>query len=236
MQDEQNTRLVRLTSILIQLQSKRITSATVLAERFGVSTRTIYRDIRTLEQSGVPVITEDGKGYSLMEGYRMPPVSFTENEANALITAEQLVLRNADASFVKDYSDAITKIRAVLRDGTKAKTELLSSRIAVSYNEQQSRSSEYLSTMQQALTDFRLCDISYQKAGAETPGWRTVEPFALLSGDSTWMLAAWCRLRVEFRLFRLDRIAQLRVRNESFQPHKLRLEEYLDLLRSRREP
>jgi predicted DNA-binding transcriptional regulator YafY len=70
--------------------SKSITAST-LAEKFNVSIRTIYRDIRALEQSCVPIITEYGKGYSLMEGYRIPPVNFTENEANALIIAEQFV-------------------------------------------------------------------------------------------------------------------------------------------------
>jgi predicted DNA-binding transcriptional regulator YafY len=235
MQDEQTSRLTRLTSILIQLQSRRITSAANLAARFGVSTRTIYRDIRTLEQSGVPVVTEEGKGYSLMEGYRMPPVSFMEHEANALITAEQLVLRNMDASFVKDYTDAVTKIRSVLRQGTKDRAELLSSRIAVSQNEHRTRSSEHLSSLQQALTSFQLVDIAYQKEGAERPGWRSVEPFALLSGEQVWILAAWCRLRKEFRLFRLDRIMQLRIGQEHFEPHKLKLEEYLNMLRGRSE-
>lgn len=234
MHDEQPSRLARLTSILIQLQSRRITSASALAERYGVSTRTIYRDIRSLEESGVPVVTEDGKGYSLMEGYRMAPVSFTEAEANALITAEQLVMRNADASFVKDYSDAIVKIRAVLKSSGKDNAELLSNRIAVSRNQSKDRNSSNLSDIQLALTNFQLLDIAYKKEGAEQAGWRTVEPYALLSSDEVWVMVAWCRLRDAFRLFRLDRIEQLRLRAESFEPHKMKLEEYLELLRSGR--
>lgn len=231
--DDQNTRLSRLTAILLQLQAKRIVSASTLAGRFGVSTRTIYRDIRSLEQSGVPIRTEDGKGYALMEGYRLPPVTFTENEANALITAEQLVLHNTDASFVKDYTDAATKIRAVLRDSTREKAALLSSRIAVGQNEQGQRTSEHLSELQRALTNFNLADIAYRKEGATAAEWRSVEPFALLCGDGTWVMAAWCRLRQAFRLFRLDRIAELRIRPDTFEPHRLKLDEYLDLLRSR---
>lgn len=105
MNDNDTTRLSRLTAILTQLQTKRLLTATILAEKFNVSIRTIYRDIRTLEQAGVPIITEEGKGYSLMEGYRVPPVMFTEAQANALITAEQLVLQNKDTSFIKDYTD-----------------------------------------------------------------------------------------------------------------------------------
>src|SRR4051812_46824456 len=105
--DNDKKRLSRLTAILTQLQSKRLVTSTALAAKFHVSVRTIYRDIRALEQSGVPVLTEEGKGYYLMEGYRLPPISFTETEANALITAEHLVLRNKDASFVKEYSEAV---------------------------------------------------------------------------------------------------------------------------------
>lgn len=88
MNDSDIKRLSRLTAILTQLQTKRILTSTTLAEKFGVSVKTIYRDIRALEQAGVPIFTEDGKGYSLIEGYRIPPVMFTENEANALITTE----------------------------------------------------------------------------------------------------------------------------------------------------
>src|SRR5690606_16931779 len=96
-------RLSRLAAILTILQTKRLLTASELAHKFSVSNRTIYRDIKALEQAGVPILTEDGKGYSLMEGYRIPPVMFTESEANALITAEQLILKNKDASFVKEY-------------------------------------------------------------------------------------------------------------------------------------
>ena len=90
--DSDTKRVSRLTAILTQLQSVRLLTATKLADRFGVSVRTIYRDIKALEKAGVPIVTEEGKGYSLMEGYRIPPVMFSENEANALLTAELLVM------------------------------------------------------------------------------------------------------------------------------------------------
>jgi predicted DNA-binding transcriptional regulator YafY len=80
-------RLPRLTAILTQLQTKILLTASELALKFSVSNRTIYRDIKALEQSGVPILTEEGKGYSLMEGYRIPSIMFSESEANALITA-----------------------------------------------------------------------------------------------------------------------------------------------------
>ena len=229
MNDNDTKRLSRLTAILIQLQTKRLITATTLADKFNVSVRTIYRDIRALEQSGVPIITEDGKGYSLMEGYRIPPVTFTESEANALITAEQFVLKNKDASFIKDYTEAISKIKSVLRQSTKENANLLSDRIAISQNNSYDRTSNYLSALQLALTNFNLTTIDYQKLETEETTTRIIEPFALLSTQENWLLVAWCRLRKAFRLFRLDRIKNLQIQNERFEPHKMTLKEYFAL-------
>ena len=229
MNDNDTKRLSRLTAILIQLQTKRLITATTLADKFNVSVRTIYRDIRALEQSGVPIITEDGKGYSLMEGYRIPPVTFTESEANALITAEQFVLKNKDASFIKDYTEAISKIKSVLRQSTKENANLLSDRIAISQNNSYDRTSNYLSALQLALTNFNLTTIDDQKLETEETTTRIIEPFALLSTQENWLLVAWCRLRKAFRLFRLDRIKNLQIQNEKFEPHKITLKEYFAL-------
>ena len=223
----ESKRLERLTAILTQLQTKRLTTATALAEKFGVSVRTIYRDIRSLERSGVPVITEEGKGYTLMEGYRLQPVSFTENEANALVLAEQLVLKNKDTSFIRDYGDAIDKIKAVLKHGLKDKVNLLAERTRFSQNIHRERNSSHLSALQFALTNFILVRIAYtnehQKASA-----RIIEPFALLSTQDNWLLVAWCRLRKEFRYFRLDRIKQLELLTETFEPHQMSLQDFFD--------
>lgn len=104
-------RLSRLTAILTILHTKRFVTSSTLAKKFDVSVRTIYRDIKALEQAGVPIIAEERKGYTLMEGYRIPPVMFTESEANALITIEQLVQKNSDSSLIKEYTEAVNKIK-----------------------------------------------------------------------------------------------------------------------------
>ncbi|GAB3342903.1 HTH domain-containing protein [Larkinella ripae] len=228
MHDHETTRLSRLTAILTQLQTKRLITATALAAKFGVSVRTIYRDIRALEQSGVPIVTEEGRGYSLMEGYRLPPVMFTESEANALITAEKFVVKNRDASFVSEYTAAIEKVKAVLRHSTRANTELLASRMVVSQNNTHDRTSHHLADLQLALTNFNLTRIAYQKPDASAPSERFVEPFALLNTQENWLLLAWCRLRQGFRLFRLDRIRKLDVLGEKFEPHPMTLQEFFD--------
>ncbi len=219
-------RLSRLTAILIQMQTKRVVTASELSQKFQVSKRTIYRDIKALEKAGVPILTEEGKGYTLMEGYRIPPVMFTEKQANALILAEQLVLKNKDASFVKDYSEAIDKIKSILRYTMKDKANLLADR--TQYNEvlKQERSSHYLSDLQNALTNYQLVKIQYtNKEGEATT--RMIEPFALLSTEN-WYLIAWCRLRQEFRFFRLDRILKMEIQADNFEPHNMTLQEYFD--------
>jgi predicted DNA-binding transcriptional regulator YafY len=227
MQDNDTKRLSRLTAILTQLQTKRILTSTYLSEKYGVSVRTIYRDIRALEKSGVPILTEEGKGYTLMEGYRVPPVMFTESQANALILAEQLVLKNKDTSFIKDYSEAIEKIKAVLGYSVKDKANLLAERTRFNQNINNERNSNNLSQFQFALTNFCVTKIEYTNENNKTTS-RSIEPFALLSTQENWLLVAWCRLRKDFRYFRLDRIAKMEILTENFTPHKLTLQEYFD--------
>lgn len=226
-------RLSRLTAILTILQTKRLLTASELANKFSVSNRTIYRDIKALEQAGVPILTEDGKGYSLMVGYRIPPVMFTESEANALITAEQLILKNKDASFVKEYSEAINKIKSVLRNNTKDKANLLSHRTIFRQNADNDRTSNYLSTLQLALTNFNLVKIKYHSLDTNQTTERTIEPFAIYSTQDNWLLIAFCLLRKDFRTFRLDRIQNLNTFNEQFEPHKITLQEYFEICKEK---
>lgn len=226
-------RLSRLTAILTKLQTKRLLTANELADRFLVSKRTIYRDIKALEQAGVPVLTEEGKGYTLMEGYRIPPVMFSENEANALITAEQLILKNKDESFVKDYMSAINKIKSVLRNTTKDKANLLSERTLSGQNWENNRTSNNLSVLQLALTNFNLVNIIYYSPNNNQITERTIEPFAIYTTQENWLLIAYCRLRNDYRSFRLDRIKSLLVCNEVFEPHKITFEDYIEMIKKK---
>lgn len=226
MEYNETNRLSRLTAILIQFQTKHIVTAAELSQKFQVSKRTIYRDIKALESAGVPILTEEGKGYMLMEGYKMPPVMFTEKQANALILAEQLVLQNKDASFVKDYSEAIDKVKSILRYSIKDKANLLADRTQFDEVINQERNSHHLSDLQYALTNYYLVKIAYTNK-ENIASERLIEPFALLNSDN-WYLVAWCRLREEFRFFRLDRIQQMVVLSEKFEPHNLTLQEYFN--------
>jgi len=228
MNDNDIKRISRLTAIVTQLQTKRLLTATQLSEKFNVSIRTIYRDIKALEDAGIPILTVEGKGYSLMEGYKIPPVMFTESEANALITAEQLVLGNADSSFTEELLSAVNKIKAVLRFSTKEKTEFLSNRIAVSPLITRTHTSNSLKLIQYALTEFRVLNIHYHSLHKKEKTTRLVEPFALYYClEESWALIAYCRLRKDFRMFKLDNILKLELTELGFEPHNITLKEYL---------
>jgi predicted DNA-binding transcriptional regulator YafY len=224
---KEKPRLARLTAILTQLQSKRIVTARDIAKKHSVSIRTVYRDIRTLEQSGIPIVTEEGKGYSLMDGYKLPPVLFTEEEANALITAEQIVGNNPDESLIQSFDAALEKIRAVLRYSQKEKTELLTERLQIRSYSKSERTSQYLIRLQKAITEYQLIELRYLSEKGEQTN-RRVEPFALIQTQENWLLIAFCRLRNQFRTFRLDRIEHLFLTKINFEPHKITLEEYFE--------
>jgi predicted DNA-binding transcriptional regulator YafY len=162
-----------------------------------------------------------------MEDYKIPPKMFTENQLNALILAEQLVLKTKDTSFVKDYREAIDKIKRDIGNTIKDKTNLLCERTRFSQNINAERTSSNLSDLLFALTNFCVVKIEYTNEAKNTTT-RLVEPFAMLNTKENWLLVAWCRLRNEFRYFRLDRIKKMKILPEIFISHKMTLQEYFD--------
>ena len=227
MEEKEKPRLSRLTAIITQLQSKQIITAQYLAEKHNVSVRTIYRDIRTLEKSGIPIVTEEGKGYSIMEGYHLPPVVFTEDEANALVTVERLVIKNKDESFVENVSSAIEKIKAILRYSQKGNADLLAERIYFGGNQGEEKTSNNLMQLQSAIIHFQLLKIEYYSSRKERTS-REIEPFAIYSINGDFLLVAFCRLRDDFRTFRIDYIEKLIPQNETFTPHDMTMQKYFE--------
>jgi predicted DNA-binding transcriptional regulator YafY len=228
MKDNNIKRLPRLTAILTQLQTRKIVTASKLADKFDVSARTIYRDIKALEEAGVPIITEEGKGFSIMEGYRIPPVMFTENEANALITAELLIKACKDESLMSEFSSAIQKIKSVLPNHLKTRVESLESKVAITkfYTETGDKS-KYLLSIQKALIENLVVKINYTNA-SKIASERELEPFALFSNtNDKWILVAFCRLKKDFRSFSLSKIENLTFTYEKFIPQTITFEQYL---------
>ncbi len=224
---EDKPRLARLTAIMTQLQSKRIVTARDIAEKHNVSIRTVYRDIRTLEKSGIPIVTEEGKGYSIMQGYKLPPIMFTEEEANALITVEQIISLHRDKSLVDQYKSAIEKIKAVLNGNQKDKTELLTERLQIRNNIESEKSSDLLIQVQSAITGYKVVEINYFSL-KKKQSQRKIEPFALIHTQGNWILIAYCRLRNDFRAFRIDCIQNISISNECFEAHKITLQEFFE--------
>lgn len=223
------TQLSRLISILTILKSKRILTSKELASKYDVSIRTIYRDIRKLEEAGVPIITIEGRGYALMEGYSVAPVQFTEKQANALITAEHIVKQSKDASFVSDFDDALTKIKSVFRDSILKKSEALSNKIIVLNTQREQIASNALSEIQLSITNYNFIDINYRKANDPLISFRRIEPYAIYSSNNKWILIAWCHLRNEYRAFRIDRIQHFKILQENFDDRGFNLQDYFAL-------
>ena len=220
------SQLSRLIAILTLLKSKRLLTANELAKKFEVSIRTIYRDIRKLEEAGVPVTTIEGRGYSLMDGYSVAPIQFTEKQANALITAAQLINQTKDVSFVEDFNEALTKIKSVFRTSIQEKSELLQSKIHIFNPTYENISSNALSEIQLAITNFNYTEINYCKVNDTNISFRKIEPYAIYSTQYKWILIAWCHLRQDYRAFRIDRIQHFKILQEKFEDRKFNLQAY----------
>ncbi len=217
-------RLHRLTAILVKLQSKKVVQASELAKKFEVSLRTIYRDMQALSDAGVPVGAEAGTGYFLVDGYSLPPVMFTEKEANALLTASKIINTNNDQSLINEYQEAIDKVIAVLKTTQKEKLEILDKRV-YTYSKNKLYPSNSLSVIQQAITDFRILEIQYT-AATKVATKRIIHPLGVYFTNNTWVLIAYCKLRKDYRQFRTDRIINLIETQEFFPPQQFTLEEY----------
>lgn len=226
--DNDLKRFSRLTSILVQLLSKRLVTSTKLAEKFGVSVRTIYRDLKILENAGVPIIVEEGKGYSLMDGYKIPPIMLTESEANSLLTAELIIQSSKDTSLIEEFASVTAKVKAVLPNSLKSKTEKLGQKMGVSntYIDKSPKSNNLLK-LQKTLIEHSVISVSYVNKNGEKSK-RKLEPFALYANQNNeWVLIAFCRLKKDFRSFSLLAIETLTITEEVFEPHKLTFEQYL---------
>jgi len=211
-------RIDRLAAILIQLQSRRLVKAQDIAEKFSISLRTVYRDIRALEEAGVPVIGEAGTGYRLMEGYKLPPVMFNQDEASALLTAAKLVQSKTDAGISKHYTSALDKIKAVLRLSEKDHIEEIEEHIAVMAHPavvHQPQEELHLQPLLKAIGNSSLIEINYTSIEKNETTHRKVEPVGIYYLGSHWYLIAFCQLRNDYRNFRTDKIDRLVITEET---------------------
>ena len=216
-------RIDRLTAILIQLQSKRLITAQEIAERFAISIRTVYRDIRALEEAGVPVGAEAGKGYFIMEGYHLPPVMFTREEAGAMLLGSKILEKQSDKSIKKNFDEALLKIKAVLKFQEKDHLENLEEHIAVLSVPGMTKAdfaNNFLSEILNAIVNRETLKFDYFSNYNGKFTTREAEPSGLCHYGDHWHLIAYCRMRNDFRDFRVDRISKLQRQNEHFSKNR----------------
>jgi predicted DNA-binding transcriptional regulator YafY len=216
-------RIDRLTAILLQLQSRPIVPGREIAERFGISLRTVYRDIRALEDAGVPIGSEAGMGYFLAPGYHLPPVMFTDSEARALLMGGKLIEKFSDPAVNRNYACALDKIRAVMGDREKAQMDTLANHIEVLKVSPRSREGfpgDLLPAVQEVLGRRRVIRIEYTSGYRQETTRRDIEPLGLCFYGGNWHLMAFCRLRSDYRDFRVDRIRSLKTTDVVFNPSR----------------
>ncbi|MDR6193887.1 YafY family protein [Siphonobacter sp. SORGH_AS_0500] len=224
-------RIDRVTAILIQLQSRKVVKAQDIADRFGISLRTVYRDINTLCEAGVPIIGEAGVGYSIMEGYRLPPVMFTREEATAFLTAEKLIEKLTDNSIRESYQSAMYKVRSVLRSSEKSLLEHIENRIEIRQKPLPpglaNAKHAFLHPILQSISEKRSLQVQYKAFNKEQSTDRLIEPIGIFYAYDCWHVVAYCHLRLEYRDFRVDRIRNLHLTAIPFSREHPLLKEYL---------
>jgi predicted DNA-binding transcriptional regulator YafY len=183
---------------------RRPVSGRILAEELGVSIRTLYRDIASLQAQGAGIEGEPGIGYILRPGFMLPPLMFSEEEIEALALGSRWVARRADGALGLAARNALAKIAAVLPDDLR--DELDTSTLLVATGAALAEGNIDLAGLRKAIRAERKLTITYGDAGGAVTQ-RIIWPFALGFFDHARIVAAWCELRQGFRHFRADRIA-----------------------------
>jgi predicted DNA-binding transcriptional regulator YafY len=213
----------RLVAMVLHLQGRRVVRAEQLAAHFSVNIRTVYRDIAALGEAGVPISGEAGVGYCLMKGYQLPPVMFSAEEAVSLFVGGELVKQYTDASLHAPMVSALDKLRAVLPRDRQDHVERLTQRTLVlgrtaGGTAPGAAAQHWLLPVQQGVVLRRVLRLDYRGRGQEHDTARAVEPLGVVFYGGAWYLVAWCRLRQDYRHFRVDRIRRLELAAEVFPP------------------
>lgn len=222
-------RLERLTALLSLLQSRRYTLISDIEAKFEVSERTVFRDIRALEESGVPIGHEKNKGYYILQGHFIPPLAFTLDEAKSFIFVEQLARKYTDKETYTRFSSALEKIRNALKNSQLEEIEGLGEKVDAYIGRGEPH--KYLSMVEQACSKKQVLHIDYQDVkGLKTS--RTIEPIGITFYNQSWHVIAYCRLRSDYRDFSLVRMLDIRTTNDSFSKEHISLAQYITNLQT----
>ena len=203
----------RLFEIIQILRRRKLARARDMAEKLEVSERTVYRDIRDLMASGVPIEGEAGVGYILRGGYDLPPIMFDEEEIEALVLGVRIVESWADPKLAQAAGQVIAKVESVLPE--RLRKHMDETALLAPLNHYAEPLSVDPTALRTAIRTCRKVEFSYaDREGVATR--RTVRPLALAFYGPIWLLASWCELRQDFRAFRLDRMTELAVTDQVF--------------------
>lgn len=203
----------RLFQIVQILRGRRLTTAALLAQRLAVSERTIYRDIRDLSLSGVPVEGEAGSGYRLMAGFDLPPLMLTHRESEALMVAIRLLKTWGGDSLSRELESAQEKVLAILPEESRRKAE--QTRIYAPDLGTSPHSRSAFDLIHQAVSAQQVLALHYRDEAGHLSS-RDIQPLGLFSWGEHWLLVAWCERREDYRCFRLDRCLQITPLNRRF--------------------
>ena len=222
-------RVDRLMNILLTLQSKKFVTTKTFSEKYKLSERTIYRDIKALNEIGVPVYFEPNKGYGLSEGYFLPPLTFTIEEANSLLLLQSLADKFTDKSILQKSNSALEKIKAVLKYNDWKKYEEISSKLEVYISNGTNNKNDFLSKIQIAIIEKSILKISYTDNN-NNKTLREIEPLGLIFYTNQWHLLAWCTTRGDYRDFRVKSINQLSISPKHFtKEHSYTIQDYMKI-------
>jgi predicted DNA-binding transcriptional regulator YafY len=208
-------RIDRLLGIVTLLQTKKFVTAETIATKYDISVRTVYRDVKALCEQGVPISFEQGRGYFIVQGYFLPPVSFTTEEAAALLLMETMVHGFADKSISKHYTIALNKIKSVLKSKQKDAIETLHEHTRFQLPSCFYKDTEYLSVVQSAIVSKTVLEVEYANSKGEISK-RHVEPIGMVFYAFSWHLIGWCHLREEYRDFKVSRMVRMKMTHGSF--------------------
>lgn len=213
----------RQLAITLELQRSKVLRAEDLAAQFETSVRTIYRDMQALSEAGVPIAGAPGQGYSLMEGYFLPPVGFTAEEAVALLMGTDFTEQRLDAHYGGAAKSARRKIEAVLPESVRGESTRVRETMRLLHAGEPAtgrKEKDYLGPIRRAILERRKLSFRYLKNMPEPDGsrksTREVAPYGLTLVQGKWMLIARCDLRQDIRHFRLSRMTELAVLEEHF--------------------
>jgi predicted DNA-binding transcriptional regulator YafY len=203
----------RLFEIVQLLRGQRLRTAQAIADRLEVSVRTIYRDIEALIATGVPIEGERGIGYVIRSHFVLPPLQFSTEELQALVLGARFVRAWGDSALIQAAEEALVKIDAVLP--AEIRGQIWRQDLTAHANAMTQAHRRTLADLRQALNRQLKVDLIYYDAKGDATA-RSIRPLSLDAWGHAWTLTAWCELRADFRVFRLDRIETAAVSEQGF--------------------